>query len=225
MNLNFTNWRLGRYLYLWCALLFSGTLTSFAQERPVSGKIVAEDGSELAGVNVTVKGSGRGVISDASGNYKINVDGPTSVLVFSFIGFDTQEVTVGTRSIVNVSLVTSAESLNEVVVTALGIRREERSLGYSVGKVDGKDLSRITNENVLTGLAGRVPGVAISSTGTTGSSVSMIVVSRRSALSSGSSAPGSPRWALTKVKASSLSACHSGARWFARRAPSRSKKT
>ncbi len=162
-------------MYLWCALLFSGTFTSFAQERVVSGKIVAEDGTELAGVNVTVKGAGRGVISDAGGNYKISVADHTSILVFSFIGFDSQEVTVGNRTIIPVSMVTSAESLNEVVVTALGIKREERSLGYSVGKVDGRDLSRITNENVLNGLAGRVPGVAISSTGTTGSSVSMII--------------------------------------------------
>ena len=69
----------------------------------------------------------------------------------------------------------SVESLSEVVVTALGIKREEKSLGYSVGKVDGDDLTRVAQENVLNGLAGKLPGVTINSTGGTGSSVSMII--------------------------------------------------
>ncbi|TDB61768.1 SusC/RagA family TonB-linked outer membrane protein [Arundinibacter roseus] len=145
-------------------------------DRPIKGKITSQaDGASLAGVNIVVKGTQTGTSSDASGNFSINVANDKAVLVFSFIGYVSQEITVGNQSTINVSLVESAENLQEVVVTALGIKREERSLGYSVGKVDGKDLSRVAQENVLNGLAGKVPGVTISSTGGTGSSVSMVI--------------------------------------------------
>ena len=94
---------------------------------------------------------------------------------FPSLATKSKEVAVGNRSIIDVALSESAENLQEVVVTALGIKRDERSLGYSVGKVDGKDLSRVAQENVLNGLAGKVPGVTISSTGGAGSSVSMVI--------------------------------------------------
>ncbi len=144
--------------------------------RTITGKVTSQaDGSALAGVNIILKGTQTGTSSDASGNYSISVPNDNSVLVFSFIGYQSLERSVGNQSVINVALAESAENLNEVVVTALGIKREERSLGYSVGKVDGKDLNRVAQENVLTGLAGRVPGVTISSTGGTGSSVSMVI--------------------------------------------------
>ena len=95
--------------------------------------------------------------------------------MFSFIGHKTQEIPVGNKTIINTTLEENNEVLGEVVVTALGIKREARSLGYAVGEVQGKDLSRIAQENVLNSLAGRVPGVQISSTGPSGSSVSMII--------------------------------------------------
>ncbi|WP_373330783.1 SusC/RagA family TonB-linked outer membrane protein [Salmonirosea aquatica] len=144
--------------------------------RTVTGTITSQaDGSSLAGVNIVVKGTQTGTSSDASGAFSVSVPDNQAVLVFSFIGYVSQEVPVGNRSVINIALAESAENLNEVVVTALGIKREERSLGYSVGKVDGKDLSRVAQENVLNGLAGKVPGVTISSTGGAGSSVSMVI--------------------------------------------------
>jgi hypothetical protein len=122
--------------------------------RTVRGTVTSPaDGLSLAGGNSVVKGTQTGTSSDASGAFTGSVLDDPAVLVFSFLGYVLQEVPVSSRSVVNVSLAESAENLNEVGVTAPGIKREERSLGYAVGKVDGKDLSRIAQENLLNGPA------------------------------------------------------------------------
>lgn len=146
-------------------------------DKTIKGKITSKiDGASLPGVSIIVKGTQIGTSSDASGNYSINVnEGTKAVLVFSYIGHETQEVTVGNESVINVVLAEGAETLGEHVVTALGLSREKRSLGYSIAEVDGKEISRVAQENVLNSLSGKVPGVTISSTGGTGSSVSMII--------------------------------------------------
>ena len=175
MNLNLYKKRPGlRHLL---SLLTVMLLASHAfADVTVTGKVTAaDDGSPLPGVNVYVKGTQIGTITDGDGIYSLNVAEDNGTLVFSYIGFTTQEVAMGGRTTINVVLQPSLESLDEVVVTALGIKREEKSLGYSVGKVDGSDLTRIAQENVLNGLAGKVAGVTISSTGGTGSSVSMVI--------------------------------------------------
>ena len=158
------------------AVFALGISTAMAQTRTVSGKITASaDGSGIPGVNVQLKGTTKGTSSNAAGSYSIEVSGPNAVLSFTFVGFEPQEVKVGTRNLIDVSMASSSQELNEVVVTALGIKREEKSLGYSVGKVDGKNLNRVITENVLNGLSGKLAGVSINATGTTGSSVSMII--------------------------------------------------
>jgi len=158
------------------AVFALGISTAMAQTRTVSGKITASaDGSGIPGVNVQLKGTTKGTSSNAAGAYSIEVSGPNAVLSFTFVGFEPQEVKVGTRNLIDVSMASSSQELNEVVVTALGIKREEKSLGYSVGKVDGKNLNRVITENVLNGLSGKLAGVSINATGTTGSSVSMII--------------------------------------------------
>ena len=154
-------------------------LTRLAKGNPaktITGTVtLATNSQPIAGANILIKGTQIGSVTDQKGNYSISVNSNNAVLVFSFIGHKTQEVTVGNQSVINVELVENNEVLGEVVVTALGIKREARSLGYSVGEVQGKDLSRVAQENVLNSLAGRVPGVQISSTGPSGSSVSMII--------------------------------------------------
>lgn len=145
------------------AITLSGTVTA------------ADDGSPLPGVNVYVKGTQEGTITDGSGRYTLTTDQENGTLVFSYIGYATQEVEIAGRTTIDVVLQPSMQSLDEVVVTALGIKREEKSLGYSVGKVDGSDLTRVAQENVLNSLAGKMPGVSISSVGGTGSSVSMVI--------------------------------------------------
>ena len=146
-------------------------------ERTITGRITSSnDGAGIPGVNVILKGTQIGTTSDASGKYSLSIDeAKNPVLVFSFIGFENQEIAVGNESVINVTLKEGTETLQEVVVTALDIKREARSLGYSVGQVDGKEISRVAQENILNSLSGKVPGVSISATGGTGSSVSMII--------------------------------------------------
>ncbi len=150
--------------------------TMVAQTRTITGKITASsDGTGIPGVNIQVKGTQKGTSSNANGTYSLEVSGASPVLSISSIGFDAQEIKVGNRNVVDVVMSSSTQELNEVVVTALGIKREEKSLGYSVGKVSGKDLNRVITENVLNGLSGKLAGVSINATGATGSSVSMII--------------------------------------------------
>ncbi|HAK77037.1 MAG TPA: SusC/RagA family TonB-linked outer membrane protein, partial [Runella sp.] len=164
--------------YLGMMMLVVGLCISqaIAQTRTVTGKITSkEDGAPMPGVNVILKGTQKGSTSNATGTYSIEVSGANPTLVFSFVGYDATEVVVGNRNVVDIVLTPGIENLKEVVVTALGIKREEKSLGYSVGKIDSKDLNRVAQENVLNAMAGKVAGVTISSTGGTGSSVSMVI--------------------------------------------------
>ncbi|HTF19967.1 MAG TPA: SusC/RagA family TonB-linked outer membrane protein [Chryseolinea sp.] len=157
------------------AMLLLCQLSANAQTVKVAGQVTdGPDGNGLPGVNVSIKGTQLGTISDADGKYSLDADG-NATLVFSFIGYTAQEVSVNGRSTIDVPLVASAEQLNEVVVTALGIERDERTLGYSIAKVKGEDLTHVAQENVLNSLAGRVPGVTINSTGGAGSSVQVTI--------------------------------------------------
>ena len=181
MELNFYRKRkqYGRYmlsLLFTLLLIGNGFATPFLQETRVSGRVTSqEDGNGLPGVSVVLKGTQQGTITDAEGRYSISVPDNNAVLVFSFIGYTGQEVPVNGRTVVDLVLSPNMEQLDEVVVTALGIEREERSLGYAVAEVDGDELDNVAQENVLNAIAGRVPGVTINSTGGAGSSVSMII--------------------------------------------------
>ncbi len=157
-----------------CITLFS--VKSAAQERiEVTGTVTsATDNTPLSGVSIVVKGTFIGTVTDIDGKYNIEVV-DNATLHFSFIGFQSQEVDVQGRRILNVAMEESMEHLDEVIVTALGIKREEKSLGFSVGKVGGEELTRIAQENLLNSMSGKVSGVTISSTGGAGSSVSMII--------------------------------------------------
>ena len=175
MHLHFT-YQMLRHLAITTLVFALGISTMVAQTRTITGKITASsDGTGIPGVNIQVKGSQKGTSSNASGTYSLEVAGASPVLSITSIGFDAQEIKVGNRNVVDVVMTSSTQELNEVVVTALGIKREEKSLGYSVGKVSGKDLNRVITENVLNGLSGKLAGVSINATGATGSSVSMII--------------------------------------------------
>lgn len=143
---------------------------AMAQERTVTGKVTSsEDGEVIPGVNVLLKGSGVGTTTDLEGNFKINLPSGGGVLVLSFIGFATQEVDVGSRSIINVALVPDVKQLSEVVVTAVGIERDKKALGYSVASLDGKDLAQRSEPDPVRSLSGKVAGVnIIGSNGTAG---------------------------------------------------------
>lgn len=141
----------------------------------VSGQVTGEEGKGLPGVNVLEKGTTNGTVTDINGNFSMSVAGSQSVLVFSSIGFQPQEVVVGDQNRFNISLQPDARELSEIVVTALGIKRDERSLGYDAANVEGEDLRQVSQENAISSLAGRVPGVTINQTSGPGSSLSVII--------------------------------------------------
>ncbi|SHO60941.1 SusC/RagA family TonB-linked outer membrane protein [Algoriphagus zhangzhouensis] len=146
------------------------------QAQQIRGKIVSSvDGLPLPGVTVLEKGTTNGTVTEIDGTFSINVSGPTSVLVFSYVGFDPQEITVGNQSSIDVTMSETATDMSEVVVTAFGIKRDQRSLGYDVSSVQGEELTQVSQENVLGSLAGRMPGVQINQTSGPGSSISMVI--------------------------------------------------
>jgi TonB-linked SusC/RagA family outer membrane protein len=140
----------------------------YGQDLTVTGQVLAEDGSILPGVSIALKGTMKGTTTNGDGKYSL--DAPANgTLVFSFIGFQSQEVSVGNRTVIDISLKNDISQLQEVVVTALGIKRDARALGYSVAQVDGSTLVRKSEPDPLKALQGRVAGVDIrTSQGTPG---------------------------------------------------------
>lgn len=137
------------------------SLPLLAQDVAISGKITStEDGSPLPGVNVSIKGTTRGTSSNASGNYEVNAPAG-STLVFSFIGFITQEVKVGNQTTINVSLVSDAAQLQEVVVTALGIKRDAKSISFAAQQVSAENLTVTRQPDAGNALAGKVAGLQV----------------------------------------------------------------
>lgn len=131
-----------------------------AQVLTISGRVTDEKGAPIPSASVTIKGKpNAGIAADASGNFKITVS-KGDVLVISSVSFTTREVTIGTSTTVNVSLAADA-SLSEVVVTAMGIKRSEKAIGYAVSKVEPGALLQKSEPNILNNLAGKVPGVDI----------------------------------------------------------------
>jgi len=155
-------------------LLMLLSAMAWAQERVVTGKVTsAEDGTSVPGVNVVVKGTSSGTVTDAEGKYSVSMQS-NGVLVFSFIGFTSQEVNVGDRTSVNIALNSDVQQLNEIVVTAQGIDKDKKSIGYSVQTVKGGDLAQRSETNLLNTLQGKLAGVNITSaSGGAGSSTNI----------------------------------------------------
>jgi len=173
---DFTTIGFGKALMLVMFLFISGSMEALAQSKQVSGKVSSsEDGLGIPGVNVLIQGSQTGTATDVNGDYSIQVSGDNPVLVFSYIGFQTVLDEVGNRSVIDLEMNPDASDLGEVVVTALGIRREEISLGYSIERVGGEEMTRVAQESFLNAMSGKVAGATISTTGGTGSSVSMVI--------------------------------------------------
>jgi TonB-linked SusC/RagA family outer membrane protein len=150
---------------------------AFAQDRIVSGTITSsDDGSALPGVNVILKGTTTGTASDADGKYSMSVPANGGTLVFTFIGLSTSEVEIGDRSIVDVALDADITQLSEVVVTALGIETQKRSLGTSVAQINSDKIADTRQTNVVNSLTAKVAGVRIqSSSGMVGASSSIFI--------------------------------------------------
>ena len=160
---------------------FSGILTlllafvvqfTFAQEKTVSGT-VTDDSGPLPGVSVVIKGTTTGTETDFDGKYSINAN-TGDVLQFSFVGMTTQEVSVGASNTINVVL-QADNVLEEVVVTAMGISREKKSLGYSAQEVGGEEVSTVKVDNVVNSLSGKVSGVQIKANNNFGGSANFLI--------------------------------------------------
>ena len=138
------------------------TATSAFAQIAVTGRVTSgEDQNPIPGVNIVVKSTTIGTITDADGRYRISVNSADDVLVFSFVGFVSQEVPLGGRSSVDVALATDTKQLTEVVVTALGIEKDVAKLGYSTQKVVGADLVKAREPNPLNSLVGKVAGLTV----------------------------------------------------------------
>lgn len=125
----------------------------------IVGKVVNADGAGMTGVSVTIKGTKKGVFTNAGGVFKIDAD-KGDVLVFSFVGYENQEATIGDEPL-NITLKENQKQLNEVVVTALGIKKQARSLGYSTTEVPGSNFTQARETNLGNALTGQVAGVSV----------------------------------------------------------------
>ena len=171
---------------------FSGILTlllafvvqfTFAQEKTISGTVSDNNGIPLPGVNIIVKGTTNGTQSDFDGNYTINAS-ERSVLSFTYVGYVPVEITVGaegstitaTTITIDVTMQEDIAILDEVIVTAQGIKREKKALGYAVSSVDAEDLENRAEGDIARILQGKTSGVDITSTsGTSGSATNIVI--------------------------------------------------
>lgn len=136
-----------------------GSLT--AAERTLSGKVTNEKGEPLIGVTIAVKGTTIGTISKSGGLYKLNLTKPAKTLVFRLIGMKTKEVEIGTNDVINVTLDEDVVMTDEIVVTAIGMEREKKSLGYSIEEVKGRTISEAKSVDMINALSGKVAGVTV----------------------------------------------------------------
>ena len=152
------------------------SVTIFAQKQTVMGTVSAsEDGTPMPGVTIFVKGTTAGTNTNSEGKFKIACM-PKDVLVFSFVGMTPQEFTVGTQSEFTVKMKTDVMQLGEVVVTALGIERDKKALGYALQAVKGSDISQARETNIVNALSGKIAGIQVtSSNGTPGASSRILI--------------------------------------------------
>jgi TonB-linked SusC/RagA family outer membrane protein len=152
-------------------------LHTIAQNRTVTGTVTArEDGLPVPGVTVRLKGTNTGTQTDANGRYSIDVPATAATLEFSSIGYVTKEVEVGAVNNINVILETDTRQLGEVVITALGVSRERKALGYSATTVGSEEITRASPANLVGGLEGKMAGVDISTTsGAPGGSTKVVL--------------------------------------------------
>jgi TonB-linked SusC/RagA family outer membrane protein len=166
----------GKFTVMVMAFLLAFVSTGWSQTHEVSGQVAdATTGEALIGVNVMVEGTSIGTSTNTEGEYTLGGIAEDATLLISYIGYESQSVAIEGRSRIDVRLQASAELMDELVVTALGISRERRSLGYSVGQVSGDDLATVSQENIISGLGGRVAGVQMNQTSGVGSSVSLVI--------------------------------------------------
>jgi len=166
-----------RKFTLFLAFIFIG-MQIYAQDRDITGTIVSsDDGLPIPGVQVLIKGTSLGTITDLDGKYTIQVSGTdaNAVLTFRFVGMVTQDVTIGAQTTIDVSMEPDVLNIEGVVVTALGISREKKSLGYATQEISGEEINQVKSDNFINSLAGKAAGVRVQNTGNMGGSSNIII--------------------------------------------------
>lgn len=158
-----------KQVLIWTLLWCSAWVSAQAQTRLLTGTISSSEEGVLPGVNVVLKGTSVGTTTDSKGTYTLNIPGDEAIVTFSSIGFTTEEVKVGNRSTLDFTLKSDIRSLSEVVVTAFGVKKEVKSLGYGVQEIKGSQLTEARATNVANALSGKIAGLRISSNGGPGS--------------------------------------------------------
>lgn len=157
---------------------------AFAQSRTVTGKVTsADDGIVLPGVNVVVRGTTSGTVTDSNGNFSLVVPGESTILVFSYVGYATEELTVGVNTVINVSLTVDISTLSEVVVTAFGIEQSKKALSFAVQEVKGAEILQSREANIVDALNAKVAGVQVVRQGGSAGAGSSILIRGSSSVS------------------------------------------
>ena len=145
-------------------LLLQVSQSANAQQRTITGTVLSDDNTPMQGASVTIKGRTDGTQTDVNGKFSVSAN-TGDVLVITAVGFSSQQFTIGTSSSVAITLKRDDSKLEEVVVTALGIKKEKRALGYAVSDLNATELMKNKNTNIVNSLAGKVPGVNITQFG------------------------------------------------------------
>jgi len=165
-----------KFTMILALLLFVGLQGVFAQTRTITGTVTSsDDGSSIPGVTVLVKGTTIGTTTDLDGNYTLAVPTEYNTLIFSFVGMKSLEVELGKSNTINISMESDVLVMDEVVITALGIPREKKSLGYSTQEVQGDQVSMVKQDNFVNSLAGQVAGLNVTSTTNLGGSTNVLL--------------------------------------------------
>lgn len=157
---------------LFCLTCITLLLCSFIYaQKTVTGKVVDVNNMPLIGVNVIIKGTTTGTTTDFDGNYSLNIENNTAILEASYVGFKPVEITVGNKTVINIILQEDAEALDEVIITAQGIKKSKKALGYAITTLESKEVEQRPEADLARTLQGKIAGVSISnSSGQTGSS-------------------------------------------------------
>jgi TonB-linked SusC/RagA family outer membrane protein len=172
------------FLLLWGVVFFAAQALA---QRTISGKVTNDKGTPLQNVSVMVRGTTTGTITKADGTYSLTVPANGKALVFSAVDMSPVEMAIGTATVVDATLKNEDKTMSEVVVTALGIKKDKKTLGYGVTQLSGTELSQTHQTNITNSLASKVPGVRISGSG--GSFASSSILIRGFTTFSGSNQP------------------------------------
>ena len=164
--------------FLLAVLVYASTAVGQTGGTVVTGKVTGDDGLPIPGASILVQGTTTGTVTDIDGNYQLRVPGADATLVVSYIGMKQQLVAVSGRSVIDVAMASDWEMLDDVVVTALGISREKKALGYAVTEVKGEEMLKSCGgvTNPVNALQGKVAGLQISSgSGSMGGSSKVLI--------------------------------------------------